>query len=98
MKNPTAKTATANDEILPEYDLRDSRPNPYAAGNAKGSPVITLDPDVAEVFPSSQEANQALRALAQIIRARPTRRPRASRAAASARSSEPGHQGSRSAR
>jgi hypothetical protein len=37
------------DEILPEYDFGRSRPNKYASHYAKGSIVITLDPDVATV-------------------------------------------------
>lgn len=52
------------DEILPEYDFSRSSPNKYAARYAKGSTVVVLDPDVAEVFPTSTEANQALRVLA----------------------------------
>ena len=35
---------------------------------AKGCNVIVLDPDVAQIFPDSESVNQALRALAEIIR------------------------------
>ncbi len=56
------------DEILPEYDFRRARPNKYASRYGKGSIVVTLDPDVAVVFPSAGKANEALRALAGIIR------------------------------
>ncbi|WP_337288141.1 hypothetical protein [Candidatus Methylomirabilis sp.] len=35
---------------------------------AKGSIVITLDPDVAAVFPEARQANEALRTLAGLIR------------------------------
>jgi hypothetical protein len=56
------------DEILPEYDFRRSRPNKYASRYVKGSIVVTLDPDVAAVFPSAGQVNEALRALAGIIR------------------------------
>ncbi len=41
------------DEILPEYDFSQARPNKYASRYAKGSIVITLDPDVAAVFPGA---------------------------------------------
>jgi len=58
----------ALDEILPEYDFRRARPNKYASRYAKGGIVVTLDPDVAAVFPSADQANEALRALAGIIR------------------------------
>jgi hypothetical protein len=55
------------DEILPEYDFSRSRPNKYASRYAAGSSVVVLEPDVAAVFPSAGEVNEALRALAGII-------------------------------
>ena len=62
------------DEILPEYDFSRSRPNRYASSYAAGSIVVVLEPDVAAVFPSAGEVNQALRALAGVIQKhRPTR-------------------------
>lgn len=63
------------DEALPEYDFSRSRPNRYASRYAKGSLVVTLDPDVAAIFPGAREANDALRALAGVIRRHRTRRP-----------------------
>jgi hypothetical protein len=63
------------DEVLPEYDFSRARPNKYAPRYAKGSIVVTLDPDVAKVFPSASEANDALRALAGVIRRHQTRPP-----------------------
>ena len=60
------------DEVLSEYDFSRSRPNKYAARYAKGSIVVTLDPDVAVVFPGAREANDALRALAGVIRRQKT--------------------------
>ena len=75
-KAKKARTPTiAIDEILPEYDFSRSRPNKYASRYAKGSIVVTLDPDVAAVFPGAREANDALRALAGVIRRHQTRRP-----------------------
>jgi hypothetical protein len=62
------KAARDLDEILPEYDFSRSRPNKYASRYATGSIVVVLEPDVAAVFPSALEANEALRALAGIIR------------------------------
>lgn len=55
------------DEILAEYDFRKSRRNPYASRYAAGSAVVVLEPDVAAAFPTAEEANDALRALAGII-------------------------------
>jgi Ribonuclease toxin, BrnT, of type II toxin-antitoxin system len=72
-KRPAANR-TAIDEILPEYDFSKSRRNKYASRYAPGSVVVMLDPDVAALFGSSKEANDALRALAGIIKKRRPRR------------------------
>ncbi|MGO9228423.1 MAG: hypothetical protein ACLQKA_04305 [Bryobacteraceae bacterium] len=63
------------DEILPEYDFSRASRNEYASRYAAGSAVIVLEPDVAAAFPSSGEANEALRALAGIIQKHRARRP-----------------------
>ena len=62
------ETDVPADEILPEYDFRKSKRNPYASRYTAGSSVIVLDPDVAAAFPTAEEANEALRALAGIIK------------------------------
>jgi hypothetical protein len=66
---------TGIDEILPEYDFSRASRNTYAARYAAGSTVVVLEPDVAAAFPSSREANEALRALAGIIQKHRSRRP-----------------------
>ena len=63
------------DEIHPEYDFKRSEPNKFASQYAAGSAVVVLEPDVAAAFPSSGEANEALRALAGIIQKHRQRRP-----------------------
>ena len=63
------------DEALPEHDFSRSRPNKYASRYAKGGLVVTLDPDVAGIFPGAREANEALRALAGLIRSHKIRQP-----------------------
>lgn len=68
-----AAAQTDPDEILPEYDFSRSLPNKYASRYAAGSTVVVLDPDVAAAFPTSGEANEALRALAGIIQKRERR-------------------------
>jgi hypothetical protein len=65
---------TGSDDILPEYDFSLAAPNKYASRYAAGSAVVVLEPDVAAAFPSSGEANEALRALAGIILKHRTRR------------------------
>jgi len=77
----TAPGRVRIDEILPEYDFSHARPNKYASRYAKGGVVITLDPDVAAVFPGAREANEALRALAGLIRRHRPRRSASRRSA-----------------
>lgn len=55
-------------EMLDEYDFSGGVRGKYAARFARGSGVVVLDPDVAQVFSDSESVNQALRALAGIIR------------------------------
>jgi hypothetical protein len=76
MKKASAKPVSPNDpdDILPEYDFSGGRRNPYAARMAGGH-IVVLEPDVAEVFPDASSVNEALRALAGIIRDQRTRRP-----------------------
>ena len=74
IKRQAASRADA-DEILPEYDFSQASPNKYASRYCAGSAVVVLEPDVAAAFPSSGEANEALRALAGIILKHRSRRP-----------------------
>jgi hypothetical protein len=67
--------AANTDEILPEYDFTRASRNKYASRYAAGSIVVVLEPDVAAAFPTSGEANEALRALAGIIQKHRARRP-----------------------
>jgi hypothetical protein len=68
MKKPLVKVAPAADhtdvdDIAPEYDFTDAVRNPYAKHFTPGSVLVTLDPDVAEHFPTAEAVNAALRAL-----------------------------------
>lgn len=76
MKKTSAKRTSRvdADDILPEYDFSRGRRNPYAARMAGGH-IVVLEPDVAEVFPNASAVNEALRALAGIIRDQRARRP-----------------------
>ena len=70
MKDERARVKVSKvdlDEILPEYDFSRAKANKYAARYAAGSNVVVLEPDVAAMFPSAHEVNEALRALAGII-------------------------------
>ena len=57
-------------EMLDEYDFSRGVVGKYAKQYAEGTNIVLLDPDVAKVFPDSEAVNQALRAIAQIIRQR----------------------------
>jgi hypothetical protein len=57
-------------EMLDEYDFSQGVVGKYAERYAEGTNVVLLDPDVAKVFPDSEAVNQALRAIATIIRQR----------------------------
>jgi hypothetical protein len=75
LRNKTQSTGRiGRDEILPEYDFSRGTRNKYASRYQAGSTVIVLDPDAAAAFPSSADANEALRALARIIQKQQTRR------------------------
>lgn len=51
-----------------EYDFTGTVRANYAERYAQGTNIVVLDPDVAAVFPNAQSVNDALRALAGIIR------------------------------
>ena len=62
-----ARPPEEDEDIRPEYDFSQGQRNKYAAAYAAGTNVVVLDPDVAAVFPTATEVNEALRALAGII-------------------------------
>jgi hypothetical protein len=48
------------DELLPEYNFKGARPNPYSG---KKRVFIELSPEVAKVFKTAEEVNHTLRAI-----------------------------------
>ena len=74
-KRTASSRRVDRDDILPEYDFSQGRPNPYAERVAVSESVVKLDPDVAAVFPNARAVNDALRALAGIIREHGAREP-----------------------
>ncbi len=56
------------EDMLPEYDFSGGVRGKYASRFAKGTIMVVLDPDVAEVFPDPGSVNKALRTLGHIIR------------------------------
>jgi hypothetical protein len=58
------------DTMRPEYDFSDAVRGVTAARYAQGANVVVIDPDVLDVFPDGPAVNEALRALAPVIRHR----------------------------
>lgn len=56
------------DTMRPEYDFRGAVRGVTAARYAQGTNVVAVDPDVRDVFPDSVKVNEALRALAPLLR------------------------------
>jgi hypothetical protein len=57
------------DDLLPEYrfDYAKARPNRFAEGIAEGSLVVVLEPDLAQVFKTSEHVKAILRAIADTM-------------------------------
>ena len=69
------------DEMRPEYDFTGGVRGKFFNEYQKGTNVVLLDPDVAQVFPDSTSVNEALRALARIVKKQTKRSQRKSRTA-----------------
>ena len=55
-------------KLKAEYDFSGGVRGKHARRYAQGTNVIVLEPDVAKIFPTQEAANQALRALAEVIK------------------------------
>lgn len=61
--------ANPNDsDMLDEYDFSNGIRGKYAQRYREGTNLVKLDEDVAALFPSAREVNEALRALGKIIK------------------------------
>jgi hypothetical protein len=58
----------SKDQMRAEYDFSQGVRGKYLDRYKKGSVVVTLEPDVAEVFRDSSSVNQALRLLANLAK------------------------------
>ena len=57
------------DELCPEYDLKKLEVRRLGPGRKSfGGGVVRLEPDVAELFPSAEAVNEALRFLIRITK------------------------------
>jgi hypothetical protein len=56
------------DTMRPEYDFSDAVRGVTAPWFPEGTNVVVIDPEVMDVFPNSASVNEALRALAPVLR------------------------------
>jgi len=59
---------TEADTMRPEYDFSTAVRGVTAARYAQGANIAVIDPEVLDVFPDGVTVNQALRALAPVLR------------------------------
>ncbi len=79
MKKQKDKTMIdENDELQPHYDFDYSKakPNRFAARINQESVIVVLDPDVADVFPTSESVNEALRVFTTALQNMPAAKVR----------------------
>lgn len=57
-----------DDEMRPEYDLNQMRVRKVGPGRSGFAGFVQLAPDVAEIFPTSESVNEALRFLIRVTR------------------------------
>ncbi|MBH0199466.1 MAG: hypothetical protein HP497_08615 [Nitrospira sp.] len=68
-KNGKRKRRTVDrDTMRPEYDFSRAVRGTTAARYAQGTNVVVIDPEILDVFPTSASVNEALRALAPVLR------------------------------
>ncbi len=60
------KANPAKDELRPEYELRRLRVRKLGPARKSFGGVVRLESDVAEVFPSAESVNEALRFLIRV--------------------------------
>jgi hypothetical protein len=72
MKKAKSKTVREadRDTMRPEYDFSKGVRGVTAARYREGTNIIVLDPELMDVFPDSDAVNEALRALAPVLRRR----------------------------
>ena len=62
------KAELESTDMRPEYDFSRAVRGLTAARYAQGSNIAVIDPEVLDVFPDGAKVNQALRALAPVLR------------------------------
>lgn len=68
-KNGSRKRRTGDrDTMRSEYDFSRAVRGVTTARYAQGANVVVIDPDILDVFPTGESVNEALRALAPVLR------------------------------
>lgn len=62
------KQEADRDTMRPEYDFSAAVRGVTAARYAQGANIVVIDPEVLDVFPDGAAVNEALRALAPVLR------------------------------
>ena len=70
MKKKASRSVRTSDRdtMRPEYDFSAAVRGVTAARYAEGANIAVIDPEVLDVFPDGATVNQALRALAPVLR------------------------------
>jgi hypothetical protein len=68
MKKTNRRIVTDRDTMRKEYDFTGAVRGVTATRYAQGANVVVIDPEVLDVFPDSLAVNEALRALAPVLR------------------------------
>lgn len=82
MKTNYRSDSGERDMMRPEYDFSGAVRGKTAAQYSEGTNVVVVGHDVLDVFPDSAAVNEALRALAPVIRRQRKLRKKAQRVAA----------------
>ena len=73
-KASRTRTSTDRDTMRGHYDFSKGVRGATAARYARGANVVVIDPTVLDVFPDGVAVNEALRALAPVLRHQRRRR------------------------
>lgn len=73
MKKPANKK-TVPEKMRSEYDFSGGVRGKHAGRYASGTNVVVLAPDVARQFPTEEDVNETLRAVAKLIGRKKSRR------------------------
>lgn len=67
-ENNMKKQIKHSGNMLAEYDFSGGVRGKYATRYTRGTNLVLLEPDVAKFFPTAEDVNTSLRALAGILR------------------------------